>query len=181
MKLIFLISSVFLLIYMVWPGSTKISDFKPLPNSAKSTLSGDTVEIPNVSGYFSNNFRDFVIPFYIKNYQQNSHFPFPPLRLNHPPEYSWVAIKKQTETTYLEELVYPLKDSLYVNGYETFRPDGTQVFYSVPKLEEGGRVWFTKTTLRFYSSGLLVRLIVWFGIIISIYLLFKLCREVVKQ
>lgn len=166
---------------MLWPGPSKISDFTPLPDSAKSTLSGDTVEIPNVSGYFSNQFRDFVVPFYVKDYQRNTYFPFPPLRLNHPPEYSWEVIKKHTETTYLEELVYPLRDSLYVNGYETFRPDGTSVFYSVPRLEEAGQEWPTKTTLRLYTSNLLVRLIVWAGILISMKEIFRLGRGILKE
>ena len=179
MKYLFISFSVLLLLYMLWPGPTKISDFAPLPSSAKSTLSGDTVQIPNVSAYFSNNFRDFVVPFYIKNYQQNS-LPFPPLRLNHPPEYSWTVIKKQTETTYLEELVYPLRDSLYVNGYEIFRPDGTPIFYSVPRLEEAGKAWPTKVTLRLYTSGILVRIIVWVGILISMQKIFQLGRRIAK-
>lgn len=166
---------------MLWPGPGKISDFAPLPNSAKSTLEGDTIQIPNVSAYFSNLFRNFVVPFYSKNYQQNSHFPFPPLRLNHPPEYSWTVIKKHTETTYLEELVYPLRDSLYVNGYEIFRPDGSAIFWSVPKLEEAGREWPTKHTLKFYTSSILVRIIVWAGIIFSIKQIFKLGRRIVKE
>ncbi len=181
MKKILVIFACLLLIYMLWPGSGKISSFKALPNSAKSTLSGDTVQIPNVSAYFSNNFRKFVIPFYTENYQQNSFLPFPPLRLNHPPEYSWDVIKKHTETTYLEELVYPLRDSLYINGYETFRPDGTPVFYSVPKLEEGGREWFTKVTLRLYSSNFLIRIMVWAGIIFSIIWISKLGRKIIKE
>lgn len=179
-KRLFLLFSILLLIYMLWPGPTKISDFKPLPDSAKSTLSGDTVQIPNVSAYFSNNFRDFVVPFYIKNYQESSNFPFPPLRLNHPPEYSWEVIKKHTETTYLEELVYPLRDSLFVNGYEIFRPDGTPIFYSVPKLEEDGQEWFTKVTLRLYTSNIIVRIIVWAGILISIQNIFRLGRRIIK-
>lgn len=180
-KVVFIIFAVLLLVYMLWPGPSKISEFKPLPNSAKSTLSGDTVQIPNVSGYFSNNFRSFVIPFYLKNYQENSHFPFPPLELNHPPEYSWVVIKSQTETTYLEELVYPLRDSLYVNGYELYRPDGTPIFYSAPKLEEAGREWPTKVTLRLYTSNVLVRIIVWAGILISINRIFKLGGRIAKE
>lgn len=179
-KRLFLLFSILLLIYMLWPGPTKISDLSPLPYSAKSTLSGDTVQIPNVSGYFSNNFRDFVVPFYINSYQQNSHLPLPPLRLNHPPEYSWEVIKKHTETTYLEELVYPLRDSLFVNGYEIFRPDGTPIFYSVPKLEEGGKEWFTKTTLRLYTSNMIVRIIVWAGILVSMKKIFRLGRRIAK-
>ncbi|MBI2018963.1 hypothetical protein HYS96_04670 [Candidatus Daviesbacteria bacterium] len=179
MKYFFIIFSALLLIYMLWPGPTKISDLSPLPSSAKSTLSGDTVQIPNVSAYFSNNFRDFVVPFYTKNYQQNF-LPFPPLRLNHPPEYSWTVIKKHTETTYLEELVYPLRDSLYVNGYEIFRPDGTPIFYSVPKLEEEGKEWQTKTTLRLYTSNIIVRIIVWAGILISMQKIFQLGKRIAK-
>lgn len=166
---------------MVWPGPGKISDFAPLPSSAKSTLEGDTIQIPNVAGYFSDKFRDFVVPFYIENYQKNTFLPFPPLRLNHPPEYSWEVIKKHTETTYLEELIYPLRDSLYVNGYEIFRPDGTAIFYSVPKLEEAEREWPTKHTLRFYTSNIGIRIIVWAGIIISMMMIFRLGGKIIKE
>ena len=181
MKLLFASFSILLLVYMIWPGPSKISDFSTLPNSDKSILPGDTYQIPNVAAYFSNSFRDFVVPFYLKNYQQNTRLPFPPLRLNHPPEYSWDVIKKHTETTYLEELVYPLRDSLYVNGYEIFRPDGTPIFYSVPKLEEAGKEWPTKHTLRFYPSNILVRIIVWLGIIISMKMIFKLGGRIAKE
>lgn len=180
-KKLFIFFSILLFIYMLWPGSNSISDFAPLPGSAKSTLSGDTIQIPNVSAYFSNNFRNFVIPFYFKNFQKNSHLPFPPLRLNHPPEYSWVVIKKPTDTTYLEEFVYPLRNSLYVNGFETFRSDGTPVFWSAPKLDEAGKYWPTKVTLRLYTSNILVRAIVWLGIVVSISAIFKLGRMIAKE
>ncbi len=180
-KKAFIIFSGLLLTYMIWPGPGKISDFNPLPSSAKSTLEGDTIQIPNVAGYFSDKFRDFVVPFYLENYQQNTHLPFPPIRLNHPPEYSWEVIKKHTETTYLEELVYPLRDSLYVNGYEIFRPDGSAIFYSVPKLEEAGREWPTKHTLRFYTSNIGIRIIVWAGIIVSMMMIFRLGGRIVKE
>lgn len=173
--------SLLLLLYMLWPGPTNISQFKSLPNSAKSTLEGDTIQIPNIAAYFSNQFRPFVIPFYLKNYQQNSHLPFPPLRLNHPPEYSWSVIKKPTDTTYLEELIYPLRDSIFINGFETFRPDGTPIFWSVPKLEQNGKEWFTKVTLRFYPSNILVKILIWFGIIYSISSIFRLGKKIVKQ
>jgi len=181
MKKISIFLSLLLLVYILWPGPSKISDFKPLPNSAKSTLSGDTIQIPNVSAYFSNNFRNFVIPFYFKNYQQANHFPFPPLRLNHPPEYSWVVIKKPTDTTYLEEFVYPLRDSLYINGFETFRSDGTPIFWGAPKLEEGNREFYTKTTLRLYTSNILVKILVWLGISLSILHTFKLGRKIITE
>lgn len=166
---------------MLWPGPSKISDFALLSDSAKSTLPGDTFQIPNVAGYFSDLFRNSVVQFYLKDYQQKSHFPFPPLRLNHPPEYSWTVIRKQTETTYLEELVYPLRDSLYINGYEVLRPDGSAIFWSIPKLEFAGREWPTKHTLRLYPSSILIRIIVWAGIIISIKQLTGLGRKIIKE
>lgn len=181
MKYVFIFFSVLLLIYILWPSPQKISQFSLLPNSAKSTLEGDTIQIPNVAAYFSNNFREFVIPFYFENYQKLHLLPFPPLKINHPPEYSWEVIKKHTDSTYLEEFVYPLRDSLYVNGLEMYYPDGTAIFYGAPKLTEEGKEWFTKTTLRFYPSNILVRIIVYFFIIISIFLLYKLGKQIIKE
>ena len=174
----FIILSGLLLVYMIWPGSSRISDFKPLPSSAKSTLEGDTIQIPNVAAYFSDNYRKYVVSYYQQNYQQNSHLPFPPLRLNHPPEYSWNVIKKHTDSTYLEELVYPLRDSLYVNGFEPFYEDGSPKFWGSAKLNEGNNLWYTKTTLRYYPSNIIIGILVWFGIISSVYLLFKLGKKI---
>ncbi len=170
---------ILLLIYMLWPGPGSISDFKALPNSDKSKLAGDTFQILNVAGYFSNNFREFVMPFYLSNYWQKTLLPFPPIRLNHPPEYSWTVIKKHTDSTFLEELVYPLKSSLYVNGFEPFYSDGTPKFWGSTKFDVDGHKWLTKTTLRFYPSSIWVRILVWFGIILSIYFIIKLSRKII--
>ncbi len=163
---------------MIWPGPSKISDFMALPYSAKSQLEGDTIQIPNVAAYFSDNFREIVVPLYSANYQGKVGLPFGPLRLNHPPEYSWTAIKKHTDSTYLEELVYPLRDSLYVNGFEPFYADGSPKFWGSTKFDVSGQSFYTKTTLRFYPSGALTRILVWLGIITSTYLLVKLGKEI---
>lgn len=176
---LFLIFSISLLIYMIWPEPGKISDFKALQDSEKSALAGDNIyQVPNVAAYFSENYREFVVPFYSKIYQSLNWLPFPPLRLNHPPEYSWAVIKKHTDSTYLEELIYPLKSSLFVNGFEPFYPDGSPKFWGSSTFDMNGHSWHTKTTLRFYPSGLIVRMLVWFGIIVSIKLLFKLRKKV---
>ncbi|MBI2196521.1 hypothetical protein HYU45_02795 [Candidatus Daviesbacteria bacterium] len=177
-KKAFIIFSALLLIYMVWPGPSKISDFAPLPSSDKSTLEGDTIQVPNVAAYFSDNYRKYVVDYYTINFREKSLFPFPPLRLNHPPEYSWLAIKRHTDSTYLGELLYPLRDSLYVNGLEPFYEDGSPKFWGSVKLNEGENLWYTKTTLRYYPSTKTARIIVWIGIISSLYLLFKLGRRV---
>lgn len=178
MKLLFIIFSALLFIYMLWPGPAKISDFNPLPSSDKSKLEGDTIQIPNVAGYFSDNFREFVMLFYLSNYQEQAHLPFSPLRLNHPPEYSWKVIKKHTDSTYLEELVYPLRDSLFVNGFEPFTSAGEPKFWGSTKFNVDSHNWYTKTTLRYYPSLAIVRVLVWCGIISSVYFLFKLGRKI---
>lgn len=178
-KYLFISFSMLLLVYMLWPGPTNITDFKPLPDSHKSTLEGDTIQIPNVSAYFSNNYRDFIVPFYSQNYQEKTHFFLPPLRLNHPPEYSWIAIKRHTDSTYLEELIYPLRDSLYVNGLEPFNPDKSPKFWGSTRFNEGGNLWDTKTTLRFYPSSIWARFLVWFGISSSILLLLRVGKRII--
>lgn len=178
-KKVFMIFSVLLFIYMMWPGPTKISDFKPLPDSVKSTLEGDTIQIPNVAGYFSDNFREFVAPFYVTDYWSLTKLPFPPFRLNYAPEFSWIAIKKHTDSTYLEELVYPLRNSLYVNGLEPFYSDGEPKFWGSTKFEVEGKSLFTKTTIRFYPSSFWVRFLVWAGITLSVFWLYKLARKVI--
>lgn len=180
MKKIYLIFSLFLLAYMLWPGLGKISDFKALPNSTKSKLEGDTIQIPNVAAYFSNNFRRLVVPFYSDNYQNLTKLPLPPLRLNYPPEFSWTAIKKHTDSTYLEELVYPLRDSIYINGFEPFYENGEPKYWGAVKFEVGGDVWFTKTTLRFYPSTIAARIATWFGIVLSTYFLFRLGKVILR-
>lgn len=164
---------------MLWPGPSKISDFQALPNSYKSQLEGDTIQIPNVAGYFSNNYRDFIVSFYLKNYQINSHLFFPPLKINHAPEYSWIAIKRHTDSTYLEELIFPLRDSLYVNGMEPFNPDKSPKYWGSRPFEEGGGVWETKTTLRFYPSPLWSKFIVWALICSSIFLLHRAAKRII--
>ncbi len=181
MKKIFLIFSFLLLIYMIWPGPSKISDFKALPESEKSKLEGDTVQIPNVSAYFSNNFRDFVVPFYLSNYQNLTKFPFPPMQLNHPPEFSWTAIKKHTDSTYLVELTYPLRDSFFVNGFEPFYENGEPKYWGAVKFEEGKNIWFTKTTLRFYPSPIWARFLTWFGITLSLFLIYRLGKNILLR
>ncbi|MFC1710104.1 hypothetical protein ACFL0F_00380 [Patescibacteria group bacterium] len=181
-KTLFILFSVVLFIYMLWPWGPKVvSDFKDLPDSAKSTLDGDTVQVPNVAGYFSENYRDFVVPYYVNEYQSLINFPFAPLRLVYPPEYAYTAIKEQTQSTYLEELVYPLRNSLFVNGMEPIGKDGEQLFAGAAEFGFEGNLYPTKTTIRFYPPTYFVRLLVWFGIVVSVYSLWKVGRRVLTN
>lgn len=177
MRKVFIIFSILLLVYLLAPGPNSIKSFSDLPNSAKSDLPGDTVQVPNVAGYFSNQYRSDVTNFYKLSYKNLTWLPFLPIRLNYPPEFAYTAIKDQTQSTYLEELVYPLRDSLFINGFEPFYQDGTIKFPGADLLGFQGSYYQTKATIRFYPSPIWVRALVWLGIIGSIYFLWKLYKK----
>lgn len=179
LRKVFLFFSILFLIYLLWPGPSSIKNFSPISGSAKSTLSGDTVQVPNVTAYFSNNYRDTVTNFYKKNYSDYVKLPFLPLMLNYPPEFAYTAIKDQTESTYLEEFVYPLRDSLFVNGMEPFYQDGEPKYWGATKFHTAVGFLETKATLRFYPSSPFARVITWIGINISLILLYKLGRKII--
>ncbi|MCL5409227.1 MAG: hypothetical protein M1607_00020 [Patescibacteria group bacterium] len=180
-KIIFGLLSLLLLVYMLVPGPSSINDYPALPNAFQSTLSGDTWQVPNVKAYFSDNYRDFVVPFYQQAYQQDSWLPLPPFRLNYPPEFAYTAIKDQTQSTYLEELVYPLKGSLFVNGLEPLYEDGTPKYWGAIKFVEGGQEYATKVTLRYYPSPWWARMSVWLGINLAILGLWKVGCKIYKN
>lgn len=178
-KIIFLSFSFVLLVYLLIPGPTSVKDFPALPNSAKSDLEGDTIQVPNVTAYFTNSFRAFATVFYRNNYEMPVLMPMPSIKLNYPPEFAYTAILDQTRSTYLEEYVYPLRDSLYVNGYEPFNENGTPKFWGSVKADEKNMIYNNKVTLRYYPSNYLVRLIIWLGIVLSISFLWKVGRRII--
>jgi hypothetical protein len=63
--------------------------------------------------YFTNYSRDEVIAHYSNQF---NYLPF--LRLNYPPEDAQTLIRDQTRSTFLEELVHPFRNSIYINGFK---------------------------------------------------------------
>lgn len=171
--------SLLLLVYLIFPSPIAIINFEQLPESVVSSLSGDTEQVPNVKAFFSNNYRATVIPFYSLDYKSDTLFWFPPLRLNYPPEHAYTAIKDQTQSTYLEELFYPLRDSLFVNGLEPFEQDTKAPRYQGATMfvADDNNAYETKVTLRYYPSNYIARIIVWFGINVSLVLIYKLAKK----
>lgn len=106
---ILVIFNIFVVIYLISP-TPKIKD---LPNSVKSNEPGDTIQIPNVSAYYTNLSRTEVMNFYKSIYSGLFL-----IRLNHPPEKSKEIIKDTIQSYYLEEFILPYKETLYINGFE---------------------------------------------------------------
>lgn len=141
----------------------------PLPQSVKSTEPGDTVEIPGLFAYYTNLSRDEAISFYERHYTRSSLLSLPlfAYRLSYPPEYAWVAIRDTIHSSYLEEIVIPLRESYYINGYEPakdpFKKEGER---SGKGFEIEGKEYRMKVTVLPVRSHLFSRFFVLFGIIL---------------
>jgi hypothetical protein len=148
---IFILNFVFGL-YLFWP--LKIVDVKSFaifPGAIRSKLSGDTVQMPNLVGLFSNRYRNFVTNFYKLEFQRLNFMPFPPMVINHPPEDAFAFIKDQTHSTYLEEYLYPFRGSLFVNGLEPFDEVTKTPRYSAASFFGQDLVNYeTKVVIRYY-------------------------------
>lgn len=181
--LIFLTGLVYLLLPVPY---SSIHDFPALPYSEKSREPGDTTQNPNNSAYYSYLRREEITNFYKNYYERLSIFgiKIPAIKLNHPPEYAYQYIKDQTTSTFLEEYTYPFRDSIFVNGYEP------KVWHKIKKEENNffadtihinGKFYDSKTTLRYYPSDVVNRVIVYTLTWLFAYLLFKVFGSSLKK
>lgn len=116
LKVLFVLFCLVLLGYLLLPNY----DFpKPPPDSIQSQEPADT-ETPLRRAYFTNYTREQILGWY-EDQMKHSNFlniPLPTYLLNYPPEDAQTIIRDQTRTSYLEEVVHPLRESVYVNGFE---------------------------------------------------------------
>jgi len=150
-----------------------------LPESVKSNLPGDTVEIPHLYAYFTNLSREEVIAFYQEHYSRSRlfGFPLPSLKLNHPPEYAWVVIHDTVLSSYLEEIVHPFRDSFYINGYEPANNPFVKPEQRRQTLIYEGEEYKAKITVLPVYSNPLIRIILFLGVMA---VLIFLKREVTR-
>ena len=171
---------------MTLPGPTSISNFSPLPNSLKSDEPGDTYQVPNVAAYFSQLKRAEIANFYRDNYKKISWmgFLFPPISLNYPPEYARQYIRNEQKGTFLEEYVYPLRESVFVNGYEPAVEDEMKKAkrsFIGDHIYINGNFYVSKTVLRFYPSGIPERLLVYIGMWLAILSIHDLMKRIARE
>lgn len=180
-KVGYVIISLLLFVYLIIPTPKNVINLLELANSLKSIEPGDTHQVPNIAAYYSNLYRNDVIDFYLAEFKKIHFLPFLPLRLNYPPEFAYTAIRDQTKSTYLEEIVYPMKTSLFINGYEPFYEDGDPKFPGATDIIVEGVKFNTKTTIRLYPSDELFRIIMWLLINFMFVLLIKTTKKVFSK
>ncbi len=160
-KFLFVAFSLSLLLYAILPDS---SFPEPTPGSLQSDEPGDT-ETPLRRAYYTNLTREEVMIHYMKQFNKSSFFglPLPTYRLNYPPEEAQTYIRDQTRSTFLEEIVHPLRESLFINGFEPKEPK------DVILVNE--KNWRQKITVRLAPSSTLPRLAVALSTLILLVLI----------
>lgn len=144
--LIFLVFSFLLLTYII----PKSPDFpKPPPDFIQSFEPAD-VETTFRRGYYTNLSRDEVINHYKKEFNREFNIYTP--KLNYPPEDAPLLIRDQTKSTFLEEIVHPLRESIYINGFEPKSEEYAQYYKGIR--------YNQKIIVRYVPSAVLTRVII---------------------
>lgn len=170
---ILIIFNILAVVYLVSPVPT----LPDLENSVKSDLPGDTIQIANVSGYFTNLSRPDVINFYKKNYSS-----FFRINLNHPPEKAKEVIVDTIQSYYLEELVLPFKESLYINGFEWEKD-----VFTKPEKRMKNKIFYqdqqysSKITIRRFPVSIFNRLFTFFITETGIIFAFFVYKKAIKR
>ena len=89
----------------------------------------------------------------------------PAFRLNYPPEEARTIIRDQTRSTFLEEIVHPLRESVFINGFEPKDPKDA--------IEIAGRSWRQKIIVRYVPSRLWLRLVLGLSTVFVMVVVFK--------
>lgn len=152
-KSFFAVFGIALLVYLSFPN---VNFPAPLPGSYQSGEPAD-VETPLRRGYYTDMTRAEVMTWYEKQFNWG-------IVLNYPPEDAQTLIRDQTKSTFLQEIVHPMRESIYVNGFE---PKEAQYEIII-----NGTHYRQKVIVRFVDSARPVRLAIGAAALALIYLLY---------
>lgn len=163
-------------IYLVLPAP---KDFPDLPNSVRSIEPGDTVQIPGVSAYYTDISRKEAVDFYFRYFLKSPFLNIPLItyKLNHPPERIREVLRDTQQSTYVEEIVHPLRESVFVNGFEwendPFTPPQSRIKNI---LIVNGKTYQFKVTLFYQESKIWPRLFVFWLSCLAVWLIWEAYR-----
>lgn len=162
-----------------------------LPNAAYPDLStgvrsdepGDTIQNPDQKAFYTNSNRIEALNKLQKGFEQKIFgYTIPSYRLNYRPEETAEFVREQIQSSYIEEIIYPLRESLFVNGFE---PDNYPRYKNItpedrPTIEFYGITYYSKVTLKPIYSSLWSRLLVWTLIFPAVYFTFVSLKRSLK-
>lgn len=163
-KILYLLLFVFGLLFFIYLLLPSPQFPNPPQDSTQSMEDADT-ETPLRRAYFTNYTREQVIAHYKNQFRYK---PFT-LELNYPPEEAQTLIRDQTRSYYLEELVHPFRESVYINGFIPTKP-ADDIWYKGVHYEE-------KITIKYVPASLALRL---FFATLTLGLMFWMIKEYVS-
>ena len=149
LKALFVVFSLVFIFYLLLPAPS----FPEPPSDALQSDEPADLEDPLRRGYFTDLSRQGVLEHYQKEFSGSplGNLSLPTYRLNYPPEEAQTKIRDQTRSTFLEEIVHPFRESLFVNGFE-------------PKLDKDvilieDKIWRQKIIIKYVQSRTLIRVV----------------------
>ncbi len=168
MKLIFIfIYTFFSIIFLLYLFPPSPPFPAPPPGAVQSMEEGDT-ETPLRRAYFTNYTREQVIEHYKYHFRRGL-----TLRQNYPPEDAQTLIRDQTRSYYLEELVHPFRETLFINGFIPTQAKD-EIWYK-------GVHYQAKLTIRYIPTNRLIRLVIAILTILVTYLLLLMIYKQSKK
>jgi len=157
----YLVCSIIFLIYLFLPNPDLP---EPTSDSLQSNEPAD-IETSLRRGYYTDQSRADVLTHYQLEFSRSAFFnmPLPTYRLNYPPEEAQTLIRDQARSTFLEEIVHPFRESLFVNGFEP-KEDKDAIVVN-------GKKWNQKIIVRFVPSNRVVRSSIGIVVLLLIYVL----------
>ncbi len=166
------------IIYLIQPSP----DLPSLADSTRSDEPGDTIQHPDQAAYYTDRDNREKI---LGELQKKFGLPrFSPVnyRLNYRPEEVGTLVRDQLRSYYLEEVVHPLRESLYINVLD---PAKTPLIdddkREQAKMYLHGRFYPVKVTLRPVYSKVSGRLIVWTSIFPALALVYLSLKKSLKS
>lgn len=162
---LFIVFVLVLFIYTLLPTSGYP---EPLPGSLQSNEPAD-VETPLRRGFYTDLSREVVITHYKESFSKVDIFgkslQIPVVRLNYPPEEAQTLIRDQTRSTFLEEIVQPFRESIFINGNEPKEDKDAIVV--------GGKRWRQKVIVRYVPSAPVWRFVTSFLAVLGTYIVVR--------
>ncbi len=162
-KALYLLLILFATLFLVYLLKPSPNFPAPPPGSVQSMEDAD-IESPLRRAYFTNYTRQQIIAHYKNQFRMGKLT----LELNYPPEDAQALIRDQTRSYYLEELVHPFRESLYINGFipQVAKDD---IWYKGVHYEE-------KITIKYVPSNFILRI---FVAILTLGVMFWMVKEYV--
>jgi len=159
-NILFILFSLIFLTYLSLPN---LSFPDPPPGAVQSFEPADS-ETPDRRGYLTDLSRDEVLDHYSDGYKLSMMgIEIPSYQLIYPPEDAFSLVRDQTRSTHLREIVYPFRESLFVNEFVA-KLDKDAISYK-------GIHYGAKITVSIKRSSLVSRIGVGVLILSAIYIL----------